>query len=226
MNFKKKVYVILFSLFNVVNVFAASPIKIDQLFCEYLQNPLGIDIPAPRFGWLMSSSQRNQSQSAYEIIVSDNLNAIQQSNGNIWSTGKIASNNSTLVDYGGPALKSFTRYYWRVRVYDQNGEVSTWSAVNSFETAMMNSADWKGKWIGDGIEQPAKEEDRYKDDPMPLFKKVFATSKKISSARLYISGVGYYEAYLNGKRLVIMFSIRVGPRIKKKCCIQCMILPR
>jgi alpha-L-rhamnosidase len=184
-----------------LNAFSASPIKIDHLFCEYLENPLGIDIPAPRFGWVMSSSQRNQFQSAYEIIVSDNLPSIQQSNGNIWSTGKVTSNNSTLVEYGGPALKSFVKYYWRVRVYDENGEASEWSAINSFETAMMRPSDWKAKWIGDGVPQPAKEEDRYKDDPMPLFKKVFSADKKISSARLYVSGLGYYEAYLNGKKI-------------------------
>ncbi|MEO6707057.1 MAG: family 78 glycoside hydrolase catalytic domain, partial [Ginsengibacter sp.] len=62
-------------------------------------------------------------------------------------------------------------------------------------------SDWQAKWIGEGNKQVTKEEDFYKDDPMPLFQKLFHTSKKVASARLYICGLGYYEAYINGEKV-------------------------
>ena len=105
------------------------------------------------------------------------------------------------INYAGTPLQSFTKYYWRVKVYNQDNEPSAWSETASFETAMLEATDWKAKWISDGSKQPEKDEDYYKEDRMPLISKDFKATKKIVSARLYISGVGYYEAYLNGKKI-------------------------
>jgi alpha-L-rhamnosidase len=195
------VLLLLASLFLTKKLTAASPLKIDQLSCEYLQNPLGIDTKTPRLSWTMASTARNQFQLAYEIIVSNKLNEIQQLKGSAWSTGKVLSNQNIHIEYNGVPLQSFTRYFWRVRVYDEKGEPSAWSTVNFFETAMLQQEDWKAKWISDGSRQPVKDEDYYKEDPMPLFRKDFVVNKTIASARLYISGVGYYEAFLNGKKI-------------------------
>lgn len=180
---------------------AASPLQPATLSCEYMQNPLGIDTKQPRLAWTFTSSQRNQMQSAYELIVSDNIKDIQQEKGNSWSTGKVISDENIQIEYAGTALKSFTRYYWRIKVYNQNDEVSDWSNINYFETAMLNTGDWKAKWISDGSKQFERDEDFYKDDRMPLFRKTFYAKKKITSARLYISGLGYYEAYINGNKI-------------------------
>src|SRR5690606_19230355 len=98
-------------------------------------------------------------------------------------------------------LKSLTRYYWMVRVYDRDGKAGNWSDMSWFETAMVHASDWKAKWISDGSQLPAKDEDYYKDDPMPLFRKAFTAKKKTAAAQLYITGVGYYEAHLNGKKI-------------------------
>ena len=98
-------------------------------------------------------------------------------------------------------MRSFTRYYWRVKTYDQHNEPSDWSGVNWFETAMLMPEDWKARWISDGSGHPARDEEYYKEDRMPLLRKPFSVNKKISSARLYISGMGYYEAYLNGSKI-------------------------
>ncbi len=180
---------------------ALSAIKLDVLRCEYLQNPLGIDTKSPRLSWTMISSGRNKFQSAYEILVSERMTEIQNLKGNIWASGKVTSNQNVHIDYKGTPLKSFTKYYWRVRVYDEGGEPSAWSNINSFETAMLEEKDWKANWISDGSRQPSTEEDYYKEDPMPLFRKDFTSKKAVSSARLYISGVGYYEAHINGKKI-------------------------
>ena len=200
MNYKKPFVLVATAIYSLLS-FAASSLRPDQLTTEYMHNPLGIEVDKPRLSWLLFSDQRNQSQTAYEIIVSDNLKDISGGVGNFWNTGKVNSHQSLHVEYAGKPLKPFTRYYWRVKVYDDNGEGSAWSSPNSFETAMLSPTDWQAKWINDGSRQFEKDEDFYKDDPMPLFKKSFVINKKITSARFYISGLGYYEAYINGRRI-------------------------
>lgn len=180
---------------------AVSPVQPAKLTTEFLENPLGIDVGSPRLSWTLVSTQRSQKQSAYELVVSDNEKDVLAGKGNVWQTGKVISRQSNLVKYAGSALQSFTKYYWRVKVYDGANESSEWSMPATFETAILNVSDWQAKWIGDGSKQFEKDEDFYKEDPMPLFKKIFTTNKKIASGRLYISGQGYYEAYLNGKKI-------------------------
>ncbi|TCD01839.1 family 78 glycoside hydrolase catalytic domain [Pedobacter psychroterrae] len=176
-------------------------LKTDRLTCEYMVNPLGIEVLKPRLSWTLLSSIRNQQQTAYELIVSDNLTDIKRMKGTTWNTGKVASSQSVHVAYDGSPLKPFTRYYWRVKVYSTNGASLGWSELQWFETAMLNASDWQGKWIGDGSKQFEKDEDFYKNDPMPLLRKTINAEKNIASARLYISGLGYYEAFVNGKKV-------------------------
>ncbi len=189
------------SIVCCVNILYATPLQFGKLTCEYIENPVGIDTREPQLSWILVSDQRNQLQSAYELIVSDNISDIERLKGTIWQTGKVNSSDNLNIQYKGVALKSFTRYYWKVKAYNQNGEASLWSEAAWFETALLNSNDWIAKWIGDGSKQFEKDEDFYKDDPMPLFKKQLNINKKIEDARLYISGLGYYEAYLNDKKI-------------------------
>ena len=191
---------VLLSLLSISTAFGAD-LKPDLLTCEYKENPLGIDVKKPGLTWTLSSQKRNQVQSAYEIIVSDNETAINQLKGNMWNSGKIKSPETIQIEYNGLPLSRYTKYYWRVRVYDGEGNSSNWSKIAWFETATLESADWKAKWIGDGRQQFKNDSDFYKDDPMPLFKKEIKAIKKVASARLYISGLGYYEAYLNGIKI-------------------------
>jgi len=172
-----------------------------KLTCEYKENPLGIDITHPRLCWTLTAEKRNEFQSAYEVIVSNNAKDINQGKGNIWTTAKIISPQNLHIEYAGESLKPFTRYYWRVKVYDNTGKVSAWSAPATFETSILRASDWIAQWIGDNRKQFGKDEDFYGDDPMPLFRKQFTITKKIASARLYISGVGYYEAYLGDEKI-------------------------
>ncbi len=187
-------------LFFPFFILAGSPLRVERMTCEYLENPLGIDVTKPRFAWTFGPA-KNQFQSAYEILVSDHSRSLEQGQGNLWSSGKIRDGQNIQIEYGGTPLKSFTRYYWKVRVYDQDGEASNWSKVAWFETAMLDPADWKGSWINDGSVPPEKEEKYYEDDPMPLFRKRFRTNSPIASARFYLSGLGYSEAELNGRKI-------------------------
>lgn len=178
----------------------AQTVEPAALTCEYLTNPLGIDISHPRLSWQVQSKQRNQFQSAYELEIRAD-NHWNNGSGLLWTSGKVESSESLHIDYKGPALNSFTRYYWRVRIYDLEGRPSNWSQPAWFETALLSPDDWTAAWISDDKPLPTRDEDFYEPDPMPLFRTVFKTSKKIASARLYITGLGYYEAYLNGKKV-------------------------
>lgn len=192
---------IILMIVKMVACSSGASISVDHQTCEYIENPLGFDISYPRFGWTLTSTKRNQLQTAYEIIVSDNLKDIKANKGNIWTSGIVSSGQNFHISFAGNPLQSFTRYYWKVRVYDSQGETSPWSKMAWFEMAMMKEDDWKSKWISDGSTAPENNIDFYKDDPAPLFRHTFNVTKKIINARLYITGMGYYEPYLNGEKI-------------------------
>jgi alpha-L-rhamnosidase len=173
--------------------------EIAHLKTNLQTTPLGFDNTVPEFSWILQSSERRFVQSAFEISVSDDLQKLEK--GNCWQTGKILGCQTFGIRYSGKPLQSFTRYFWKVRVWDQNGVVSEWSQPSWFETSMMKPADWKGKWISDQRPLPEKDEGFYKETPNPLLRKEIVLKKEIKSARLYIAGLGYSIAYLNGQRV-------------------------
>ncbi|HEX8039881.1 MAG TPA: hypothetical protein VF490_12060, partial [Chryseosolibacter sp.] len=181
---------ILSAFYLILGVSAAAQPALEPaaLTCEYLSNPLGIDAKKPVFSWKFTARGKNEKQAAYELIVSDGEASIRAGKGNTWSTGRIESDQNVNIVYEGADLRSFTRYFWRVRVYNDRGIASAWSDPAWFETAMMDPADWQAKWVGDGSANPAKDEDYFREDRMPLFRKQFTAAQKIASARLYISG--------------------------------------
>lgn len=125
-----------------------SSVTVGQLTTEYAHNPLGIDVARPRLGWQISSPDRGQDQTAYQILVSSSPSLLGKSQGDVWDSGKVTSGRSVNVRYGGPELASRTRYYWEVRVWDSQGVPSVWSPPAWWETALLNPADWKADWIG------------------------------------------------------------------------------
>lgn len=186
---------------SYLNTFAESPLKPAQLTCEYRVNPLGIDTKTPRFSWQFTSSEKDQMQTAYEIVVTDKAGSDNRPGGIVWRSGKVMSGQNIHIPYAGAPLASFTRYYWTVKVYDQDDEPSVVSDVAWFETAMLSPEDWTATWISDGSMNPEKDADYFKEDPMPLFRREFPVTKKLATARLYISGLGYYEAFINGEKV-------------------------
>lgn len=179
-----------------------SPLTATNLRCEYSVNPIWIEDQHPRLSWNFVMQGRNQVQRAYEIIVSTNASMIAKGEGDVWKSGKIHLGENVNIAYSGKPLSSFKRYYWSVRAYSENDEPGAWSTPAYFQTAMLQPSDWKGKWISDGSVAPSVDADAFKPDRMPLFKKeIVSGSKKISRATLCISGLGYYEAYLNGQKI-------------------------
>jgi alpha-L-rhamnosidase len=173
----------------------------DQLKADRRTNPLGFDNPVPELSWIITSGERGTFQKAYEIIVSDDQEKLQSGTGNVWQSGRQESSRTFGIPYAGKPLVSFTRYYWKVRIWNQQDKVSEWSQPAWFETSMMKSSDWKAKWITDQRPLPQKDEDFYIETPNPLLRKNLTIKKEIRSARLYIAGLGYSIAYINGQRV-------------------------
>src|SRR5450755_4297325 len=98
-------------IFCFYSVYAHSPLQPSGFLCEYTENPLGIDVLSPRFSWTFKAEKRNQFQSGYEIIVSDNLPDIMLEKGNVWASGKILSAQNSNIEFEGQKLLPFTRYY-------------------------------------------------------------------------------------------------------------------
>ncbi len=172
-----------------------------NLRCESRINPLGIDTRNPYLSWNLFSDQRNQGQKAYQILVASNEDLLSRNKGDLWNSGKIFSDQSIGLRYAGKELQSRSSYYWKVRIWDSNGKVSKWSDSSLWEMSLLDENEWQGQWINDGKQVPVRDEDLYKDDPAPLFRKDFVVDGKIKRARLYISGLGYYLSYLNGTRI-------------------------
>ena len=131
-------------------------------------------------------------QSAYQLAVGTDSVAVASGDGNCWKTHKIQSD-SMLVVYRGKKLQPFTRYFWQVRIWDQEGKECRQNPVTSFETGMMGMENWQGAWISDSREVALK--------PAPYFRKEVVLAKKVASARAYVAVGGLFELYVNGKKV-------------------------
>lgn len=170
----------------------AQDLSLKDLTCEHKNNPVGIDISQPRFSWKISSSGTSIMQSAYSLRVSTDVKFT--SSKIIWQSGKIASDESVLLPYAGPELKSGMRYFWQVKIWDNNGNESKWSEPAYWEMGLLSPQEWKAKWI-------EMESDTVRYAPSPSFRKEFNLSKTIANARIYVTSHGYYQLHLNGKKV-------------------------
>jgi alpha-L-rhamnosidase len=127
--------------------------KVINLKCEYLKDAL-IAKSKPRFSWEIESSQEAQLQTAWQMMVSDDLEKLDAGNGNIWDSGKTLGNKTFGITWKDDRLRSFTKYYWKVRVWDRNGQVSDWGKPASFITGAFDTNDWNASWIGTQAEAP------------------------------------------------------------------------
>ncbi len=167
---KKYIFTLLLQFIVVVGF---SQIKAKLLRCENLINPIGLDIQQPQFSWQLISGKRNVMQVAYEIRVGSNAAFLLKGKNLHWSSGKIESDQSIHVVYEGDALQSAKKYFWQVRVWDNLGNISSWSEPGFWQMGLLKSSDWKAKWIQVGYEEDSVLRQS------PVFRKEFSTNKKI-----------------------------------------------
>lgn len=159
--------------------------KAIRLRCEYLKNPIGIDIENPRLFW---NCEGGEKQTAYQIHAFDN------NKHTLWDSGKAMSSQMTGIIYPLNLL-SRQRVNWQVKLWDEQDNEGEWSDTAFFEIGLKKSTDFKAKWITGNYTVNKKQ--RY---PVDCFNKQFFVDKKIKSARLYITACGLYEAKINGKK--------------------------
>lgn len=178
-------------------------IKATDLKCNYLTNPIGIDTPAPRLSWALDADGWNRCQTAYRILVATSEELLLEDVGDLWDSGEVSSDKQVHIVYGGKELSSEQRCFWKVCVWDEEGEASPWSEHAFFEMGLLNEEDWKAKWIGDkeGENRFVMTPDVDKPFGSPMFRKKFWLDKKPVRARAYICGVGYYELRMNGGKI-------------------------
>ena len=175
--------------------------NVGLLRCESRVNPLGVDDLKPRLSWMLQSGDRNQKQSAYRVLVASSETSLTEGRGDVWDSGKVTGSDTVEIVYAGVPLRSGQRCFWKVQVWDQDGHLSRWSEANWWEMGLLASSDWSGQWLNDGKLNPTNDADFYQDDPAPLLRRELKLTKTVRHARLYISGLGYYEASLNGQRV-------------------------
>ena len=122
--------------------------------------------------------------------MADSAEQLKSGRGVIWDSGKVNSNQNFGIVYAGPDMESGSRYYWRVRVWDQDGKASGWSPPAWWEMGLLHPSDWKGKWIGAPNEMTC-----------PLLRNEFQVGKRIKKATAYVFGFGFYELHLNGVKV-------------------------
>ena len=191
---------LLYLMITLLNISAFTQVKVTSLRCEMLTNPLGIDVAQPGFSWQLESKLRDVSQIGYQIIVSSSEQKLKYNIADIWNSGAITTGNSLLISYGGPPLQSSTKYFWKVKVITNKGPFDT-EEVAFFTTGLLNTSDWKAKWIGydkaspwDSITQWSRLSARY-------LRKEFSSGLTIKRATVYVAGLGMYELWMNGKKI-------------------------
>jgi alpha-L-rhamnosidase len=193
-------------------------VAVVRLTCEYLVDPIGIDIMKPRLIWELVSSGRGTMQTAYQIAVAATEKDLKEKNNWLWDSGKVSSAYSVHCEYDGPALQSRKRYFWMVRIWDEKDAVTAWSNIARWEMGLLHPEDWKAKWV-EPHQRPVQKEKKlsiqealnwasdrkdrtYEElNPCPMLRKQFTAGSQIKSARIYATAHGIYSIELNGNRI-------------------------
>ena len=187
---------LLYSCNNDVNVSIVNP-NVEQQFHEQ-----ALATAQPRFSWNYETTENEVVQKDYHIIVASTIENAQNGNGDLWDSGVVPSNQMLYIPYAGKELKSRDKAYWKVitTVTAKGGKKAKLASdVKSFEISLLNQEDWQAKWIGhefddDVLVGKTRLAARY-------LRKDFALKGEVDNARLYVSGMGVYSAYLNGREV-------------------------
>ncbi len=207
-------FLFVISLSFFTNSVFSQPATIINLLCNNGISPSTIDKKPPRFSWQFKTSEKNFSQTAFELLISDTYLLLKNGKANVWNSGKINTDQSINNIYGGKDLQSAKTYYWSVKTWDNHGKVYK-SYIDSFSTALFDKTDWsQAQWIGyeelpdsmlviPGVHAPDAKKlgnKAMKRAVVPLFRKEFISSKKIKKATAFITGLGQYEFMINGEK--------------------------
>jgi alpha-L-rhamnosidase len=162
----------------------------DHLRCLDKTDPVGTD-DKPYFGWYVNDPDANEIQTGYQILVASGQAHLDANNGDLWDSGPVSSRKQNAIAYLGAPLAPATRYYWKVRTWDKDGNAGPYSETALFDTGLFTGNDWSGaKWI--------KRNTTAADDYTYFRKKITLANKTIQRAIVYVTTTHTYELYLNG----------------------------
>ncbi len=184
----------------------SSAISPEGLTVEYMAEPNSIDVANPRLSWIntpASEKIKGEVQTAWQVRVATSKKGLR--NPDLWDSGMVMSDDSYMVPYGGAVLSSGLDCWWQVRVWDKEGKASSWSRPARWTMGIMNKDEWKAEWIGAPWQTEAPDGGPslrdIDDKPAPMFRKSFTLDRKPVSAKAFVTGLGYFEMYANGKRI-------------------------
>jgi len=170
-------------------IYATPPDAPNNLRCCDKINPVGTD-DNPYFGWYVNDPDVNEIQTSYQILVASSQSNLDIDNGDLWDSGQVDSRMQNYIFYEGLPLSSATRYFWKVRTWDKDNNVSSYSATAVFDTGLFVSDDWTGaKWI--------KRDTNIADDYTYYRKQITLRDKTIKRAIAYVTACHTYELYIN-----------------------------
>jgi alpha-L-rhamnosidase len=183
---------------------AGAAVSVARTTVEYAETLLGTDVAVPRLSWVLGSVVHGARQTAYQVRV----------NG-VWDSGKVRSDRSVGVPYGGPPLRPHTRYTWQVRVWDERDRASQWSAARWWETGFLGTP-WQARWIGAAPAEPAPAFDGASwiwspgasasdAPPGPRWFRAgldLPAGTTVSRARIVATGDDDFTLYLNGQQVL------------------------
>lgn len=208
-----------YCFFIIITLFTLScsqtTLEVFELKIENRSNPLGMQTIQPRFSWKLNSSERGLQQLAYQIFVASTDEGLNNGEIDLWDSGKIESNRSIFIPYQGIPLNSRQIAFWKVRIWTNQGEIIS-TEMAFWTMALLNEDDWKAQWIG--LETVEAEGENRKSDFRPqtedelrlksetrlnarYLRKEISVKEDIKSATLYISGLGLFEAFINGEKI-------------------------
>lgn len=156
-----------------------------------------VDTSQPRFSWILADSARGAGQTAYQVLVASKAADLTEKKADMWNTGKVESAQSVFVTYHGAPLQSGNRYFWMVRTWDQDGNATDWSIPAFFDTGLGEN-DWEARWIGSYASEVKTDGGRPRSI---LLRDEFNLGRNIERAMAYVTGLGSYQFFLNGKKV-------------------------
>ena len=171
-----------------------TPFYAIDLRCEHLCDPLGLDERLPRLAWRMEDSRPGARQTAWQVVAASTAARLDDKP-DLWDSGRVAGDQSLDIVWKGRRLISRQQVWWRVRIWDADGEASAWSTTARFEMGLLQPKDWQAQWIGRSVVTGKDTE------PSPFLRRTFTLEGGIVRARLYATARGIFECHLNGRRV-------------------------
>ncbi|MCB0449816.1 MAG: family 78 glycoside hydrolase catalytic domain [Confluentibacter sp.] len=212
-----RVYIFIAFLFIIGFSSAASNVSkssiiVKELTVEYISNPIGVDKTSPLMGWKLFSEENGKYQSAYQILIASSQELLEANVADVFDTGKVKSHQNFNIRLPLNANSSNTFYYWKVKIWDEKGAVSLYSEIAFWKTGLMGVNDWKAKWISNKYEEVSSKREPFslydksrgynaQDTAAVYLRRPFKVHGKIKHATAFVTGLGYYELYLNGKKV-------------------------